>query len=102
MSGSLGELDLLLDGTLEDIGDAAKTLATGEGLAIGKMAVVSMAEAAAAPLALWLADAVLAHRLRWLTPVPLSAGYKQDVGFADRPSEGSIDRGEQRYEWIRH
>jgi hypothetical protein len=50
----LGELALPLDGTLEDIDDAAKTLATGEGLAIVEMAAVSMRRRPyTAPLAPW-------------------------------------------------
>jgi hypothetical protein len=54
------ERDLAVDGTLEDTGDVAKTLATG-GPAIGKMAAVSMRRRPDAELlALWLADAVLA------------------------------------------
>jgi hypothetical protein len=53
--------DLAVDGTLEDTSDVAKTLATEEAPAIGKMAAVSMLRRLdAGPLALWLADAVLA------------------------------------------
>jgi hypothetical protein len=42
------------------------------------------------PLALWLADAVLAHRLRWPTPVPLIAKEirRADLRAAPRHLEG--------------
>src|SRR5262245_30716996 len=40
-----------------------------------------------AALALWLADAVLAHRLKWPAPVPLIAGQirRSDLRAAARP-----------------
>ena len=61
MSGLLDQLEVPLHYALEDVGDAAKTLAAGEGPAIGKMAAVSMRRRPDAELlALWLADAVLA------------------------------------------
>jgi Protein of unknown function (DUF1403) len=70
-------LDLRVDAALEDVGDAVKTLAVGEGSAVAataEMAAVSLQmRPDAEALALWLADAVLAHRLKWPTPVPLIA-----------------------------
>ena len=85
------ERDLAVDGTLEDTGDVAKTLATGEGPAIGKMAAVSMRRRPDAELlALWLADAVLAtasdRRAADCRPI-----RRSDLGVAaydhDRPQQ---------------
>ena len=84
-------LDVPVDDALEDVGDAAKTLAAGEGSAIAaaaEVAAVSLQKRPdAAALALWLADAVLAHRLKWPAPVPLIAGQirRSDLRAAARP-----------------
>jgi Protein of unknown function (DUF1403) len=52
-----------------------KTLAAGPGSAIAAAAAVSLqTRPDAEALALWLADSVLAHRLKWPAPVPLIAG----------------------------
>jgi hypothetical protein len=71
-------LDLPLDNALEDVGAAAKMLAAGEGSAVAaaaEMAAVSLRKRPdAEPLAQWLADAILAHRLKWPATVPLIAG----------------------------
>jgi Protein of unknown function (DUF1403) len=71
-------LDVPLDAALDDVGDAAKTLAVGEGSAIAAAAAVAAVSLQKRPdaeaLVLWLADAVLAHRLKWPAPVPLIAG----------------------------
>jgi Protein of unknown function (DUF1403) len=87
-------LDLPLDAALEDVGDAAKTLAVGEGSAIAAAAQVAAVSLQKRPdaetLALWLADAVLAHRLKWPAPVPLIAGQirRSDLRAARRDHEG--------------
>jgi hypothetical protein len=50
----------------------------------------------AAALALWLADAVLAHRVRWPSPVPLIAGHirRSDLRAAARPdTDGAWQTG---------
>jgi Protein of unknown function (DUF1403) len=84
-------LDLRLDAALEDVGDAAKKLAAGEGSAIAAAVAVAAVSLQKRPdaeaLALWLADAVLAHRLQWPTPVPLIAGQirRSDLRAAARP-----------------
>jgi len=94
MPGLSADLGLRVDGFLLDIGDAAKTLAQGEGSAItaaAEMAAVSMQKRPdAEPLALWLADAVLAHRLKWPAPVPLIAGEirRSDLRAAARDHNG--------------
>jgi hypothetical protein len=71
-------LDLHVDAALEEVRDAAKTLAAGEGNPIAAAAEVAAVSLQKRPdaeaLALWLADAVLAHRVRWPAPVPLIAG----------------------------
>jgi hypothetical protein len=80
-------LDVPIDDALEDLGDAAKTLAIG-GSAIAAVAAVSLQKRPdAEALALWLADAVLAHRLKWPAPVPLIAGQIRgsDLRAAARP-----------------
>jgi hypothetical protein len=84
-------LDVSLDAALEDIGDAAQTLAAGQGSAIAAAAEVAAVCLQKRPdveaLALWLADAVLAHRLKWPAPVPLIAGQirRSDLRAATRP-----------------
>jgi len=89
-------LDLHVDAALEDVGAAAKTLAAGEGSPIAaavEMAAISLQKRPdAAALALWLADAVLAHRLKWPAPVPLIAGQirRSDLrGAAQTDSDGA-------------
>jgi Protein of unknown function (DUF1403) len=83
-------LDLPLDAALDDVGDAAKTAAAGEGTPIAAAAAVAAISLQkrpdAAALALWLADAVLAHRLKWPAPVPLIAGQirRRDLRTPER------------------
>jgi Protein of unknown function (DUF1403) len=84
-------LDVPLDAALEEVGDAAKTLAVGEGSAIAAAAAVAAVSLQKRPdaqaLALLLADAVLAHRLKWPAPVPLIGGQirRSDLRAAARP-----------------
>src|SRR5262245_61490397 len=69
MADLINALDVPLDAALDDVGDAAETLAAGEGSAIAAAAGVAAVSLQKRPdaeaLALWLADAVLAHRLKW-------------------------------------
>jgi hypothetical protein len=68
--------ELRRDAALEEVVARATTLAQGEGTfaAAAEIAAVSMKlRPDCEPLALWLADAVLACRLRWPAPVPLVA-----------------------------
>jgi Protein of unknown function (DUF1403) len=66
-------------------------LAVGEGSAIAAAAAVAAVSLQKRPdaeaVALWLADAVLAHRLKWPAPVPLIAGQirRSDLRAAVRP-----------------
>lgn len=78
MLGLSASLELRFDDALEDVIAVAATLASGERPAVAaaaEIAAVSMRfRPDAEALALWLADAVLAHRLKWPAPVPLIAG----------------------------
>lgn len=78
MLGLSASLELRFDDALEDVIAVATRLASGEGPAVAaaaEIAAVSMRfRPDAEALALWLADAVLAHRLKWPAPVPLIAG----------------------------
>lgn len=71
-------LELRLDDALDDVVAFATTRTTGENGAVAAAAAVVAASMRfrpdSEPLALWLADAVLAHRLKWPAPVPLLAG----------------------------
>jgi Protein of unknown function (DUF1403) len=88
-------LDVRLDAALEDVGDVAKKLAAGEGSAIAAAAAVAAVSLQKRPdaeaLALWLADAVLAHRLKWPAPVPLIAGQirRSDLRAARPDGDGA-------------
>lgn len=78
MLGLSASLELRFDDALEDVVTVAAKLASGERGAVAaaaEIAAVSMRfRPDAEALALWLADAVLAHRLKWPAPVPLLAG----------------------------
>ena len=84
-------LDVPFNEALEDVGDAAKTLAAGDGSAVAaaaQLAAISLQKQPdAEALALWLGDAVLAHRLKWPALVPLIAGQisRSDIRAAARP-----------------
>ncbi|WP_026605527.1 DUF1403 family protein [Methylocapsa acidiphila] len=71
-------LELRLDDGLQDVLSVAAKLAKGQGSAVAAAAEIAAVSLRFRPdsdaLALWLADAVLAHRLNWPAPVPLLAG----------------------------
>ena len=71
-------LELRRDDALEEIVARAASLAKGQGSAVAAAAEIAAASLRLRPdaeaLALWLADAVLAHRLNWPAPVPMIAG----------------------------
>jgi len=88
----------LLDGPIDRAAEQA--IAAAPGFAAGRSSATDAAAGALAaslklrpdnrPLALWLADAVLARRLRWPAPVPLLAAHLQaeDWRLALRPDAG--------------
>ena len=87
-------LELRLDDAFEDIVAVATQLAKGDGPAIAAAAEIAAVSMKLRPdselLALWLADAVLAHRLKWPAPVPLLAGQirRADLRAAPAHVEG--------------
>jgi hypothetical protein len=70
-------LELRRDDALEEIVARAASLAKGQGSGVAAAAEIAAASLRLRPdaetLALWLADAVLAHRLNWPAPVPMIA-----------------------------
>lgn len=74
-----GLLSLGVDEAIEDAFDAARRLADGQGNPLDAAAAIAgttlRLRPDARPLALWLADAVLAQRLNWPAPVPLLAAH---------------------------
>jgi hypothetical protein len=87
-------LELRLDDAFEDVIAIATKLAKGDGPAISAAAEIAAVSLRLRPeselLALWLADAVLAHRLKWPAPVPLLAGQirRADLRAAPAHVEG--------------
>jgi hypothetical protein len=75
--GLAAAFELRSDESLEDVVAAATKLAKGEGSAVAAAAEIAAVSLRFRPdsevLALWLADAVLAIRLKWPAPVPLIA-----------------------------
>lgn len=67
------------DESLQDVIAFATDQLRGQGSPVGAAAVVAATSLRfrpdCRPLALWLADAVLAHRLKWPAPVPLLAAH---------------------------
>ena len=70
---------LRIDNEFESVIDLAVKLSKGEGSAVAvavEFAAISLQlRPDCEPLALWLADAILAARLHWPAPVPLIAGH---------------------------
>ena len=73
------------DDTLQDVIAFATDQLRGQGSAVHAAATVAATSLRfrpdSRPLALWLADAILAHRLRWPAPVPLLAAYLRRADF---------------------
>ena len=70
--------ELRFNDALEDVVTAAVRLAAGPGSAVAAAAEIAAVSLrfvpASEPLALWLADIILAHRLKWPMAVPLLPG----------------------------
>jgi hypothetical protein len=83
-------LELRLDDALDDVVAFATTRTKGENSAVAAAAEVAAASMRlrpdSEPLALWLADAVLAHRLKWPAPVPLLAGWIRRADLRAAPA----------------
>lgn len=83
-----------LDEALQDTIAFAADQLRGQGSPVGAAAAVAAASLRfrpdCRPLALWLADAVLAHRLKWPAPVPLLAAHlkRSDLRHAAAHVEG--------------
>ncbi|MDQ0305007.1 DUF1403 family protein [Ancylobacter polymorphus] len=73
------------DDALQDVIAFATDQLKGQGSAVRAAAAVAATSLRlrpdSRPLALWLADAVLAHRLRWPAPVPLLAAHLRRADF---------------------
>ena len=86
-------VELAPHAALEDVGDAAKKLAVGEGSAIGAAAEMVALSLQQRPYAdsLALADAVLAGLLEWPTPVSLIGGpdRRRDLRSAATGDDGA-------------
>jgi hypothetical protein len=84
--------EVRFDDALEDVVSAATKLSVGQGSAIAAAAEIAAASMrfvpSNEPLALWLADMVLAQRLKWPMAVPLLAGQ---VRRADLRAAGKAD-----------
>jgi hypothetical protein len=89
-------LELRLDEALRDVVTVAAKLAKGQGSAVAAAAEIAAVSLRFRPdsdaLALWLADAVLSHRLKWPAPVPLLAGHvrRSDLRMAPRHLDGEV------------
>ncbi len=87
-------LELRLDDALENVVSVAARLAKGRGSAVAAAAEIAAFSLRFRPdsdaLALWLADAVLAHRLNWPAPVPLIAAHirPRELRAAPRQLDG--------------
>ncbi len=85
------------DDALEAVVSDAARLAKGQGSAVAAAAEIAAASLRLRPdseaLALWLADAVLAHRLNWPEPVPLLAGQV----LAGQLRRGDLFRATKRH-----
>ena len=88
-------LELRRDDALEEIVSVAAKLAKGQGSAVAAAAEIAAVSLRLRPdaeaLALWLADAVLAHRLNWPAPVPMIAGEIRRSELRAAGRHGGVD-----------
>ena len=87
--------ELRFDDALEDVVAVATKLAKGEGSAVAAAAEIAAVSLRlvpeSEPLALWLADMVLAHRLKWPMAVPLLAGQVRRTELRAAGKSGGPD-----------
>jgi hypothetical protein len=90
MLGLSASFELRCDDALADVITVATRLSSGEGPAVAAAAEIAAVSMELRPdseaLALWFADAVLAHRLRWPAPVPLLAGQLRRATLRAAPT----------------
>ncbi len=86
------QFELRIDAGLETLVATAARLAGGEGAAVAAAAEIAAASLRlrpdAEPLALWLAEAVVARRLRWPAAVPLIARAMRGGALRAAPRHG--------------
>ncbi|WP_247494062.1 DUF1403 family protein [Bradyrhizobium sp. 142] len=91
-------LELRFNDALDDVVTAAANLAAGQGSAVAAAAEIAATSLRSVPesepLALWLADVVLAHRLKWPMAVPLIASQ---VRRADLRAASKADASDQAW-----
>ncbi|MCP3477879.1 DUF1403 family protein (plasmid) [Bradyrhizobium sp. CCGUVB1N3] len=87
--------ELRVDTALKDVVTAATQLAAGQGSAVAAAAEIAALSLrfvpASEPLALWLADVVLAHRLNWPIAVPLIASQVRRADLRAAGKAGGVD-----------
>jgi hypothetical protein len=87
--------ELRFDDALEDVVAVAAKLTKGEGNAVAAAAEIAAVSIRfvpeSEPLALWLADMVLAHRLKWPMAVPLLAGQVRRAELRAAGKQGAPD-----------
>ncbi|MFG1428831.1 DUF1403 family protein [Roseixanthobacter glucoisosaccharinicivorans] len=87
--------EVRFDDAIEDVVAAAARLAVGQGSAVAAAADIAAASMRFVPaneaLALWLADMVLAHRLKWPMAVPLLAGQVRRADLRAAGKAGGVD-----------
>jgi hypothetical protein len=87
--------ELRFDDALEDVVSVAAKLTKGEGNAVAAAAEIAAVSLRfvpeSEPLALWLADIVLAHRLKWPMAVPLLAGQVRRAELRAAAKQGGSD-----------
>lgn len=87
--------EIRFDDPLEDVVSLATRLVEGQGSAVAAAAEIAVASMRFVPsneaLALWLADMVLAHRLKWPMAVPLLAGQVRRADLRAAGKAGGVD-----------
>ncbi len=87
--------ELRFDDALKDVVSVAAKLTKGEGNAVAAAAEIAAVSIRfvpeSEPLALWLADMVLAHRLKWPMAVPLLAGQVRRAELRAAGKQGAPD-----------
>ncbi|MDX3807351.1 MAG: DUF1403 family protein [Bosea sp. (in: a-proteobacteria)] len=95
MLGLSALFEVRFDDPLEDVVGLATRLAAGQGTAVAAAAEIAAASMrfvrSNEALALWLADMVLAHRLKWPMAVPLLAGQVRRADLRAAAKANGVD-----------